>query len=69
MPNIKTYRDLRLWQNSMDAALDVWTLSKKFPPDEQGALTDPLRLSSRTISARCARCPVRSNGRCWKCRR
>ena len=44
MPNIKTYRDLRLWQSSMDAALDDWTLSKKFPPEEQGALTDPLRL-------------------------
>src|SRR5579862_5930080 len=54
MPNIKTCRDLRLWQNSMDVALDIWTLSKKFPHDEQGALTDPLRVSSRTISARIA---------------
>ena len=54
MANIKTYRDLRLWQSAMDAAMDIWTLSKKFPPEEHGALTDPLRLASRTIPVRVA---------------
>ena len=54
MPNIKTYRDLRVWQSCMDAAMDILALSKKFPPDERGALTDPFRLASRMIPARIA---------------
>ena len=54
MPNLKTYRDLRVWQSSMDAAMDILTLSKKFPPDEHSSMTDPFRLASRLIPARIA---------------
>jgi four helix bundle protein len=51
MPNIRSFRDLIVWQKSMDAAMEVFELSKKWPPEEKFSLTDQIRRSSRSVPA------------------
>ncbi|QIF01033.1 four helix bundle protein [Roseimicrobium sp. ORNL1] len=51
MPNIRSFRDLIVWQKSMDAAMAVFELSKKWPSEERFSLTDQIRRSSRSVPA------------------
>ena len=46
---IISFRDLRVFQNAMNAAMDIFQLTVKFPPEEQFALTDQLRLAARSV--------------------
>lgn len=46
---IKSYKDLRVFQNAMNAAMKIFHLTEKFPPEEKYALTDQIRLSSRSV--------------------
>jgi len=48
---IRTYRDLRVWQNAMDAAMEIYEVSKRFPGEEKYSLTDQIRRSSRSVAA------------------
>jgi four helix bundle protein len=48
---IRSYRDLKVYQLSFSAAMDIFNLSKTFPKEELYALTDQVRRSSRSISA------------------
>jgi len=48
---IQSYRDLRVYQAAMDAAMDIFQLSKSFPAEEKYSLTDQMRRSSRSVSA------------------
>ena len=48
---IQSYRDLRLYQAAMDAAMDIFQLSKSFPAEEKYSLTDQIRRSSRSVCA------------------
>lgn len=48
---IQSYRDLRVYQAAMDAAMDIFQLSKSFPAEEKYSLTDQIRRSSRSVCA------------------
>ena len=51
---IRTHKDLDVWRTAMDLAMDVYRLSKTFPPDERYSLTDQVRRSSRSVPANIA---------------
>lgn len=51
MASIKDYRELRVYQSAIDAAMDIFDLTKAFPPEERYSLTDQIRRSSRSVCA------------------
>lgn len=51
---IVNHRDLDVYNQSFDAAMDIFRLSKSFPKEERYALTDQIRRSSRSVSANLA---------------
>lgn len=52
MANIRSFKDLIVWQRSMDAAVEIFFTTKKhFPKDEQYSLVDQVRRSSRSVPA------------------
>ncbi len=46
---IKSYRDLRVYQNAMDTAMEIFELTKSFPPEEKYSMVDQIRRSSRSV--------------------
>jgi four helix bundle protein len=54
MTNIRSFREMRVWQNAMDAAMLVFELSKRFPREEKYSLTDQFRRASRSVAANIA---------------
>lgn len=54
MGNIRSFRELRVWQKAMDVAMQVFELSKRFPSEERYSLTDQMRRSSRSVPANIA---------------
>ena len=51
---IKSYKDLRVFQNAMDAAMKIFHLTKQFPPEEKYSMVDQMRRSSRSVCANLA---------------
>lgn len=51
---IKSYRDLRVFQNSMDAAMEIFTLTKTFPQEEKFSMVDQMRRASRSVCSNLA---------------
>jgi four helix bundle protein len=51
---IRGFRDLKVWQKAMDAAMLVFELSKRFPKCEMYSLTDQVRRSSRSVPSNIA---------------
>jgi four helix bundle protein len=54
MGDIRHFRELRVYQNAMDAAMQVFELTKTFPPEEKYSMTDQMRRSSRSVCANLA---------------
>lgn len=54
MENIRSFRELKVWQRAMDAAMRIFVLTKAWPADERYALTDQLRRSSRSVPSNIA---------------
>ncbi|MBI4669227.1 MAG: four helix bundle protein [Elusimicrobia bacterium] len=52
--NIRSFRDLRVWQGAIEAAMRIFEISKKFPLEERYSLTDQIRRSSRSVAANIA---------------
>lgn len=46
---IRTFRDLRVYQAAMDLAMEIFELTKKFPKEETYSLVDQMRRSSRSV--------------------
>jgi four helix bundle protein len=46
---IESYKDLRVFQNAMNAAMKVFHLTETFPAAEKQCLTDQLLRSSRSV--------------------
>ena len=46
---INSYKDLRVYQNSMDAAMEIFQLTKTFPPEEKYSMVGQIRRSSRSV--------------------
>jgi hypothetical protein len=51
---IKTHEDLDGYQLTLEAAMKIFGLSKKFPVKERYSLTDQVRRSSRSVCANLA---------------
>jgi len=51
MAHITSYKELRVYQAAMDAAMRIFELSKRFPPEERYSLTDQIRRASRSVCA------------------
>lgn len=51
---MELFRDLIVWQKSMELVREVYQLSKGFPPDERYALTDQLRRAAVSIPSNIA---------------
>ena len=43
------YRDLKVYQLSYKLALEIFEITKTFPPEEKYSLTDQIRRSSRSV--------------------
>jgi four helix bundle protein len=54
MAIICDYKELRVHQAALEAAMEIFELSKKFPPEEKYSLTDQVRRSSRSVCANIA---------------
>lgn len=48
---IKSYKDLEVWKQSFDMAMEIFWLTKKFPKEEVYSLTSQIVRSSRSVSA------------------
>lgn len=51
---INSVRELDVYRLAFDTAMEIYTISKGFPKEEQYALTDQIRRSSRSICANLA---------------
>ena len=51
MASIRSFKELRVWQNAMDVAMRIFELTKSFPSEERFSLTDQIRRSSRSVAA------------------
>lgn len=54
MTKINTHNDLKVYQLSFEAGMDVFRISKLFPKEELYSLTDQIRRSSRSVSGNLA---------------
>ena len=51
---IQSRRDLEVYTLAFEAAMQIFELSKNFPPEEKFSLTDQIRRSSRSVCANLA---------------
>lgn len=61
MQNIRTYKDLRVYQAAIDAAMRIFVITKRFPPEERFSMVDQMRRSSRSVCS--------NIGEAWRKRR
>src|SRR5436190_16302046 len=54
MGHISSYKELRVYQAAMDAAMRIFELTKRFPPEEKYSMVDQMRRSSRSVCANIA---------------
>lgn len=51
---IRTHKDLKVYQLSFEAGMEIFKISKSFPKEEIYSLTDQIRRSSRSVSGNLA---------------
>ena len=51
---IQSYRDLGVWQKSVDLAVDVYALTRRFPPDERYAMVSQMQRAAVSIPSNIA---------------
>jgi four helix bundle protein len=51
---INNYKELRVYQNAMEAAMKIFEITKTFPPEEKYSMVDQMRRSSRSVCANLA---------------
>lgn len=51
---ISSYRDLDVYRMAMDAAMEIFRLTSRFPREERFSLVDQIRRSSRSVCANIA---------------
>lgn len=54
MEKIRTHKDLKVYQISFEAGMEIFEISKTFPKEERYSLTDQIRRSSRSVSGNIA---------------
>lgn len=61
MVHISSYKELRVYQAAIEAAMRIFEISKRFPPEERYSLTDQIRRASRSVCS--------NIGEAWRKRR
>jgi four helix bundle protein len=61
MEKIESYKELRVYQAAIEAAMLVFNLTKYFPSEEKYSMVDQMRRSSRSVCA--------NIGEAWRKRR
>ena len=61
MLHIRSYKDLRVYQAAIEAAMRVFELTKTFPTEERYSMVDQMRRSSRSVCS--------NIGEAWRKRR
>jgi four helix bundle protein len=51
---IRDYHQLRVYKTAMDAAMQIFEMTKNFPTEEKFSLVDQIRRSSRSVCANIA---------------
>jgi four helix bundle protein len=51
---IKTYKELRVYNQAFETAMEIFHVTKAFPVEEKFALVDQIRRSSRSVCANIA---------------
>lgn len=51
---INSYKELRVYHNAMEAAMEIFHLTKNFPHKEKYSLVDQMRRASRSVCANLA---------------
>jgi len=46
---INSVKDLKVYQLAFETAMEIFEISKSFPPEEKFSLTDQIRRSSRSV--------------------
>lgn len=54
MGNIRSYRELNVYQSAMNSAMEIFELTRKFPVEERYSMVDQMRRSSRSVCANIA---------------
>ncbi len=54
MANIRSFKELIVWQRAMDAAMDIFRRTEDLPSRERFSLTDQIRRSLRSVAANIA---------------
>jgi len=54
MDKIRTHKDLQVYKLAFQAAVEIYHVSRSFPPEEKYSLTDQIRRSSRSVCANTA---------------
>lgn len=62
MPKLLNYRDLDVWQHSMDLVVDVYTITRDFPRSELYGVTDQIRRAASSVPSNVAE----GNGRLYR---
>ena len=58
---INSYKELRVFENAMNAAMKIFELTKTFPQEEKYSMVDQMRRSSRSVCS--------NIGEAWRKRR
>ena len=61
MQNIRSYKELRVYQAAIDAAMRVFEITKRFPSEERYSMVDQMRRASRSVCS--------NIGEAWRKRR
>ena len=51
---VRSVRELNVYKKAFDTAMEIFNISKNFPKEEQYALTDQIRRSSRSVCSNLA---------------
>jgi four helix bundle protein len=54
MGNIRSFRDLEVYEAAMEGAMGIFERSKEFPKEETYSMVDQMRRSSRSVCANIA---------------
>jgi four helix bundle protein len=54
MGNIRSFRELRVYQTAMEAAMKIFEVTKTFPAEEKYSMVDQMRRSSRSVCSNIA---------------
>ena len=49
MKNIRSYKELRVYQAAIDGAMRIFEITKRFPAEERFSMVDQMRRASRSV--------------------